>query len=397
MANSPADPWLIIIGLGEDGMAGLPAARQTELANAELIFGGARHLALVDAGDRGCPWPVPFSIDPVLAARGRKVAVLASGDPFWFGAGTRLAANLSPEEWIAHPAPSTFSLAASRLGWALEHVACIALHAAPFERLKPVLHSKGRIICLIRDGSAVGSLAKWLTEQGFGSSTFHIMEALGGPQERIRTVKCQQFAYTDVRAPVAVAITLCGPAGLSRASGLPDNTFLHDGQITKRPIRALTLSTLAPRPGDLLWDIGAGSGSISLEWCLASGQAIAVEPRADRTANIRASASALGVEPVIQVVEGRAPQILHDLPAPDAVFIGGGATSTLLEYVWETVPSGTRIVANGVTLETEALLATWYGHKGGDLLRIELANAAPLGTMQGWLPARPIVQWSIVR
>ncbi|OUI86421.1 precorrin-6y C5,15-methyltransferase (decarboxylating) subunit CbiE [Acetobacter tropicalis] len=397
MVNSRVEPWLVIIGLGEDGMAGLSAARQSELANAEIIFGGPRHLALVDAGERGRPWPIPFSVEPVLAARGRKVVVLASGDPFWFGAGSLLAASLEPEEWIARPAPSTFSLAANRLGWRLEHAACMALHAAPFERLQPVLHNKQRVICLLRDAASAGSLAGWLSHRGFGASTLYVMEALGGPRERIRSVVAEQFAYTDIMAPVAVAITVSGSAGLGRASGLPDTVFRHDGQITKRPVRALTLSALAPRPNELLWDIGAGSGSISLEWCLAGARAIAVEARKERIANIQDNARTFGLEHRIQIVEGRAPDALEGLPAPDAVFIGGGANAALLDYVWNVLSPGTRIVANGVTLETETLLATWYGQKGGDLLRIELASAAPLGTMRGWVPARPIVQWSVTR
>ncbi|GAL99071.1 cobalamin biosynthesis protein precorrin-6Y C5,15-methyltransferase [Acetobacter tropicalis NRIC 0312] len=397
MVNSRVEPWLVIIGLGEDGMAGLSAARQSELANAEIIFGGPRHLALADAGERGRPWPIPFSVEPVLAARGRKVVVLASGDPFWFGAGSLLAASLGPEEWIARPAPSTFSLAANRLGWRLEHAACMALHAAPFERLQPVLHNKQRVICLLRDAASAGSLAGWLSRRGFGASTLYVMEALGGPRERIRSVVAEQFAYTDIMAPVAVAIAVSGSAGLSHASGLPDTVFRHDGQITKRPVRALTLSALAPRPDELLWDIGAGSGSISLEWCLAGGRAIAVEARTERIANIQANARAFGLEPRMEIVEGQAPDALEGLPAPDAVFIGGGGSAALLDYVWDTLSPGTRIVANSVTLETETLLATWYGQKGGDLLRIELASAAPLGTMRGWVPARPIVQWSVTR
>ncbi|MCE0745175.1 precorrin-6y C5,15-methyltransferase (decarboxylating) subunit CbiE [Acetobacter sicerae] len=392
-----AEPWLVIIGIGEDSMAGLSASCQAELARAEVIFGGPRHLALVEADDRGRAWPVPFSVEPVLAERGRRVVVLASGDPFWFGAGASLAARLNPGEWVSYPAPSTFSLAANRLGWRLEQVSCLGLHAAPFERLGPVLQANGRAICLLRDGPAVGNLAQWLVGRGYGTSTLHVMEALGGPRERIRTVLAENFAFTDVAAPVAIAIAMSGPQGLSRASGLPDNIFLHDGQITKRPIRALTLSALAPRPGEILWDVGAGSGSVSVEWCLAGGRAIAVEIRADRAANIRANAKALGVDHLLRVVEGAAPDALDGLPDPDAVFIGGGGRAALLDHLWAVLPPGTRIVANGVTLETEALLALWHGQKGGELLRIELAKAAPLGSMRGWSPARPVVQWSVTR
>ncbi|MFT8719469.1 precorrin-6y C5,15-methyltransferase (decarboxylating) subunit CbiE [Acetobacter sp.] len=391
------EPWLAIIGIGEDGMAGLSASCQAELARAEVIFGGPRHLALVEADDRGRAWPVPFSVDPVLTERGRRVVVLASGDPFWFGVGASLADRLDPGEWVSYPAPSTFSLAANRLGWRLEQVFCLGLHAAPLERLRPVLQTNGRAICLLRDGPAAGNLAQWLVGREYGTSTLHVMEALGGPRERIRTVLAEDFTLTDVKAPVAVAIAMSGPPGLSRASGLPDNTFLHDGQITKRPIRALTLSALAPRPDELLWDIGAGSGSISVEWCLAGGQAISVERRADRAENIRANAKAQGVDHLLRVVDGAAPDALEGLPDPDAVFIGGGGHADLLDHLWTVLRCGTRIVANGVTLETEALLTLWHGQKGGELLRVELAKAASLGSMRGWSPARPVVQWSVTR
>lgn len=399
--DSPADavtePWLTILGIGEDGMTGLTAARHADLARAEVIFGGPRHLTLVKAGERGRAWPVPFSIDPVLAERGRRVVVVASGDPFWFGAGAGLAARLPREEWVAHPAPSTFSLTASRLGWSLEKVTCLGLHAAPFERLARAMGDGGRAICLLRDGPAAGVLAQWLDGRGFGASTLYVMEALGGPRERVRRAVAADFAFTDVASLVAVAIVFSGPPGPGRASGLPDETFLHDGQITKRPVRALTLSALAPRAGEILWDIGAGSGSISAEWCLCDGQAIAVERRADRAATVRANARALGLEPLLRVVKGEAPSALDGLPAPDAVFIGGGCGPALLEHLWDILRPGARIVVNSVTLETDSLLAVWQGQKGGELLRIELASVAPLGSMRGWLPARPVVQWSVRR
>ncbi|NHN87035.1 precorrin-6y C5,15-methyltransferase (decarboxylating) subunit CbiE [Acetobacter conturbans] len=397
MTDSRAEPWLTCIGIGEDGMAGLSAARHGELACAEVIFGGPRHLSLVNAGDRGRAWPVPFSVEPVLAERGRKVVVLASGDPFWFGAGASLADRLDPGEWQSHPTPSTFSLVANRLGWRLEHVFCAGLHAAPFERLIPELSPGRQAICLLRDGEATGKLSQWLVAQGFGASMLHVMEALNGPRERIRSVRAEDFAFTDVFAPVAVAIATAGAPGLSRASGLPDERFVHDGQITKRPVRALTLSALASRPGELLWDLGAGSGSISVEWCLTGGQAIAVEARSDRAANIRANACAFGLDHRLRTVEGEALTALAALPDPDAVFIGGGACTELLEHLWARLPHGTRIVANSVTLETESLLAAWHAQKGGELLRIELTRATPMGSKRGWRSAYPVVQWSVTR
>jgi precorrin-6Y C5,15-methyltransferase (decarboxylating) len=223
------------------------------------------------------------------------------------------------------------------------------------------------------------------------------MESLGGPSERIRTTQATGFDLANVTAPVAVAIAAAGAAGLPRTSGLPDDAFVHDGQITKRPMRALTLSALAPRPGEILWDIGAGSGSISVEWCLAGGRAFAIETRSDRAANIRTNAAAFGVAHALTVVEGTAPAALAKLPPPNAVFVGGGNEQSLFDALWAMIPQGTRLVANAVTLETEALLLAEQNKHGGELLRIELAQAAPLGSMRGWVPSRPLVQWSVVR
>lgn len=378
-------------------MAGLSDASRVALDLAEIVFGGPRHLALADTGERGRAWPVPFSVAPVLAARGKRVAVLVSGDPFWFGAGASLVPHLEAGEWVAYTSPSTFSRAAAQLGWRLEEVACLGLHAAPFERLVPVLGAGRRAICLLRDGAAAGAFAAWLTTQGYGASILQVMEALGGPNERVRVTTAAGFDLDVVTAPMAVAVMMAGPSGLSRASGLADSHFAHDGQITKRPVRALTLSALAPHAGELLWDIGAGSGSVSVEWCLAGGRAIAIEARVDRAENIRANARQFGLDHVLQVVEGKAPDALSGLSLPDAVFIGGGGNLALLERLWALLPAGTRLVANGVTLETEMLLAHWHALHGGELLRIELATVAPLGGMRGWSPARPVVQLSTMR
>ncbi len=389
------DPWLTIIGMADDSAANLPPASRAAIDAAEVIIGGPRHLDLVEAGYRGQPWPVPFSIDPVLAAKGRPTVVLASGDPFWFGAGGSLVAHLTPEEWTALPAPSTFSLVAGALGWRMEEITCHGLHAAPFARLRRVLSPRGRLICLVRDGDAPAALAQWLCEQEAGAATLHICERMGGPNQRIRETTAATFDFTDVTAPVAVAIDLPADIGLSRASGLPDTAFTHDGQITKRPIRALTLSALAPRPGETLWDIGAGSGSISVEWCLAGGRATAFEIRPDRAANIARNITDFGIDHLMQVVEGTSLETIKDQPNPDAVFVGGGGSAALFDHLLTTLPPGTRLVANGVTLETEALLTHLHATHGGDLMRIELAQAQPLGTMRGWTPARAVVQWSV--
>jgi len=389
------DPWLSIIGVNEDSADGLPPASRAAIDAADIVFGGPRHLALAGVDDKGQAWPVPFSTAPVLACRGQRVAVLASGDPFWHGAGGSLVRDLDRREWRAYPAPSTFSLAAAALGWRMEEITCHGLHAAPLAQLRKALVPQGRLICLMRDGSSPAELAAWLCGVGAGKATLSVMERLGGPHERIRDTSAEGFDLTDITAPVAVAVQLPAGVGLPRASGLPDDSFAHDGQITKRPIRAVTLSTLAPRPGAFLWDIGAGSGSISVEWCLTGGRAIAFEQHASRVANITRNIEDFGLSHLMQVIEGNSADHLEEQPLPDAVFIGGGVNSALLEKLYALLPPKTQLVVNGVTLETEALLLQAHSDKGGSLMRFEVSEAKPLGPMRGWTPARPIVQWSV--
>lgn len=363
-------------------------------------MGPARHLALLgDHRGRVLEWPVPFAdgIALLLAERGRSVVVLASGDPFWFGAGSSLTRHLQPEEWVACPGLSTFSLAAARFGWAVQDMACVALHAAPVTRLRPHLAPGRRIVALLRDGAAACEVAAWLTGQGFGASTLHILESLGGPRERVRTTLADAMAWNDVAHPVALGIDCAGGGRvLPCASGIADDWFDHDGQISKRPVRALTLSALAPRPGELLWDIGAGSGSIGIEWLLAhpANRVVALEADPARAARVASNAAALGVD-WIDVRTGRAPEALPE-GKPDAVFIGGGLSQALLEALWVRLPVGCRLAANAVTLESEALLTQWQADKGGHLLRIDLAEVAPIGSRRGWRASYPLVQWSVI-
>ncbi|SEG27199.1 precorrin-6Y C5,15-methyltransferase (decarboxylating) [Jhaorihella thermophila] len=390
------------MGLGEDGPDGLHPASRAALEQAEIVMGPARHLSLLpDLTAQRIEWPVPFADGlPVLQSlRGRKVAVLASGDPFWFGAGSVIARHFADHEWRALPGVSCFSLAAARLGWPLEATLTLGLHAAPLTRLRPHLAPGRRAIVTLRDGAAVADLARWLTAQGFGDTTLHVMEALGGPRERLRRTRAAALDGSDAGHPVCVALDIAGDgAVIPLASGRPDAVFETDGQITKRPVRALTLSALAPRPGEHLWDIGGGSGSIALEWLIADASltATAIEARADRANRIRRNAETLGQDR-LRVVTGTAPAALEGLTPPDAVFIGGGLSDDLLSHLWATLPPGTRLVANAVTLESEALLARWQADKGGDLLRIELAHAAPLGPRRGWKAAWPVVQWNVAR
>lgn len=401
MSQTPEGAWLTIVGLGEDGPAGLSAASLDALAQAEIVTGPARHLALLpDLKADRLTWPVPFDdgIAALLTHRGRRVVMLASGDPFWFGAGSVVTRHLNRAEWIAHPGPSTFTLAAARMGWPIDDSACLGLHAAPLTRLRPHLVPGRRALVLVRDGEAVIRLGRYLCDQDFGASSVAVLEALGGPRERIRHTTAATLAFDDIAHPVAVGIIFAGDgAVLPVASGLSDDCFEHDGQISKRPIRALTLSALAPRPGETLWDIGTGSGSIAIEWLLAhpSTNAIGFEADATRAARARSNAAVLGVDR-LWVIDGRVPDCLMDQPPPDAVFIGGGLSAVLLEILWERLPQGTRLVANAVTLESEGLLARWHGVKGGTLLRIELAQAVPLGSRRGWQTSYPVAQWSVM-
>lgn len=393
-------PWLTIVGLGEDGAEGLSPASRKALEAAEAVFGAARHLDLLPAvpGPR-FTWPVPFAegIPKLLEWRGRPVVMLASGDPFWHGAGSVLAQHLEATEWTALPAPSTVSLAAARLGWPLETTPCLGLHAAPFTRLRPYLASGAKLLVLLRDGDAVGQLAAWLTETGFGPTVLTVMEALGGPRERLRRSTAEALDLRDVAHPVCLALEAAGEgAVVPVASGRPDELFDHDGQMTKRPLRALSLSALAPSAGEHLWDIGAGAGSIGIEWLLShpANAATAIEMQPDRAARIRTNADRLGVDR-LQVVVGEAPAALQDLPEPDAVFIGGGLSDALLSHLCECLPGRTRLVANAVTLESEALVTNWQVCKGGTLLRVCLSEAAPLGSKRAWRAAYPVVQWSV--
>lgn len=392
-----ADPWLSIIGVGEDGPAGLTPASRDALESAEIVFGAPRHLALL--GVAGQAWPVPFSVEPLLAHRGRRVVALASGDPFWYGVGGTLSAVLTPDDWRVFPAASTFSLAAARLGWRIEEVTCIGLHAAPLTRLRPVLSRGERLICLLRDGAAVAEVAAYLTDHGFGPSQVHILQSLGGPREDCVNIAAQDIGAEFFSAPVALGILVVGGPGLPRTPGLEDALFDHDGQITKRAARALTLCALAPRAGEVLWDIGTGSGSISVEFLLAAAgtQSHALEADPTRAARARGNAARFGLAHRYHLTEARAPEGLAELPDPDVVFVGGGASDALFLVLWQRLKSGSRLVANAVTLESEALLIQWHGTQGGSLLRIELADAAPLGQKRGWQPQRPLVQWSVTR
>ncbi|EHK56600.1 bifunctional cobalt-precorrin-7 (C(5))-methyltransferase/cobalt-precorrin-6B (C(15))-methyltransferase [Allomesorhizobium alhagi] len=402
----PTSKWLAIVGIGEDGVDGLGDEAKRCIADAEIIFGGKRHLALAAPLVTGeaRAWPTPF--DPemrdVLALRGRNTCVLASGDPFLHGVGTTLARHVAVGEIRVIPSPSAFSLAASRLGWALQDVETISLHGRPIELIRPLLHPKTRILALTSDADGPAAIAKLLTHLGFGTTRLTVLEALGGPNERLRSARADDFGLEEINPLNVLALEIDSSRDariLPLTPGMADDLFEHDGQITKREIRAMTLAALAPRRGELLWDIGAGSGSISIEWMLAdpSMRAIAIEAEQDRAARIRRNARACGV-PGLTIVEGRAPEALAGLETPDAVFIGGGGTGRgVMEAAIAALPSGGRLIGNAVTLEMEALLLARQVELGGELTRIAVSRAAPVGTMQGWRPAMPVTQWSWVK
>ena len=399
------DRWLAIVGIGEDGIDGLSPAARRLVAQAAFVVGGKRHLALagpLSAETLAWPSPMESALDAIEAHRGRPVCVLASGDPFFFGVGAMLMRRFTAEEMICVPTPSAFALAASRLGWSQQDCALLTLHGRPLEAIVPHLSPGARILALSWDDATPAKLAGLLTAGGMGRSKLTICEAMGGDRERVRAAEARSFALDNVAALNTIALEVVVDRGarvLPRAAGLPDDWFEHDGQITKREIRAITLSALAPRRGELLWDVGSGSGSVAIEWMLADpmNRAVAIEARQDRAARIARNALALGV-PQLSVVTGVAPQVLADLPAPDAIFIGGGASAPdMIERAVGALAPGGRLVVNAVTLETQAACVDWRDRHGGELAQIAVAHAEPVGRFSGWRAAMPVVQWRFIK
>ncbi len=402
-----ADRWLTIVGIGEDGLDGLSDLTKSLIANAEVVFGGERHLRLVRgmnlAEQRRWQSPIETSIEEVARLRGRKrVCVLASGDPFHYGIGATLARRIPAAEMLVVTSPSSFSLAAARMGWPLQDVTTLSLHGRPIELVLPHLHPGRKILALTSDETEPARISGLLTEAGFGRSAVTVLDALGGPHEKVRTTLAQSFDFENISPLNVVAIDILADENariVPLTPGLPDDWFDHDGQITKREIRALTLSALSPRRGELLWDIGAGSGSVGIEWMLSdpSLSAIAIEADPARSARIADNAALMGV-PGLTIRVGRAPQVLEKLDQPDAIFIGGGGTEDgVVDAAIAALKPGGRLVANAVTLEMEALLALLHQQMGGSLTRIQIARAEPLGTMSGWRPAMPVTQWVWVK
>jgi precorrin-6Y C5,15-methyltransferase (decarboxylating) len=391
VSQSPID----VVGIGAGGWADLPESSRDVLRTAELVVGAARQLSLLDASVSAEQVPLPSPLLPALGGvvrTERRLAVLASGDPMFFGIGSTLI-RLGVDIRV-HPAPSSVSLAAARLRWPLETVDVVSVVGRPLELVHPAVQPGRRLLVLVGQMDGGDSVRVLLAGRGYGASAVTVLERLGGPDERVTS----EPGYHDPLAIVAVdCVADPGTVPLPRTPGLPDAVFDHDaGQLTKREIRALALAMLAPVPGHLLWDVGAGSGSVGIEWMRThpTSRAFAIEPREERRARIAANASALGV-PGLHIVAASAPEALAGLPQPDAVFVGGGAsTPGVLDACVDALPIGGRLVANGVTIETESVLAQWHARLGGTLTRIAVEHAEPIGTMSGFRPARAVTQWA---
>lgn len=398
------DPWLHIVGIGEDGMDGLSLIARHVVENADIIVGGDRHHSLsakVDA--ERIAWPSPFDamIDKLHSLKGQRVVVLVTGDPLWYSVGARIAREINPAEIVFYPQLSAFQWSAARMGWSLADCATLTVHGRANSQLIPHIAPRARLLVLTKDSTTPAALASILTERGFGESRIVALCALGGEKES-RVEGVAQFWDAEVPDFHTLAIECIASHGAvwnPCIGGLPDNAFVHDGQLTKRDIRAATLAKLAPFPDAILWDIGAGCGSVGIEWMRSarSAQAVAIEPNETRRTMIVRNCVQLGTEK-LKLIAGRAPDALNGLPQPDAVFIGGGLTGDgVFEAAWDALRPGGRLVANAVTLESESRLAHLHKTYGGDLVRICVQHAEPVGPYRGWRASMPVTQWCVVK
>ena len=395
-------PWLHVVGIGEDGMAGLSPAARAVVESAEVIVGGDRHHRLSDAvtAER-IAWPHPFDavIDLLLSHRGSRIVVLATGDPLWFSVGARLARAL-PGAITFHPQISAFQLAACRLGWSLADVETLTVHGRPVEQMIPWIQPGARLLVLTTGAATPSEIAGFLRDRGYGESRMVAFSAMGGPDEARAEGKAADWSAAVAPFNTLAVECVAGPGAelFSRLPGLPDDAFNHDGQVTKQEVRAVTLARLMPMRGALLWDIGAGCGSVGIEWMRAApdARAIGLEPDPARRALAAANAARLGA-PRFELLAATAPEGMAGLPAPDAVFIGGGLSAAVVDAALASLKPFGRLVANAVTLESEAVLLALRARLGGDLARISVARAAPVGGRTGWRPMLPVTQWSLVK
>ncbi len=398
-------PWLTVVGLGEDGLEALPAAARALVEDAEVLLGGARHLAMIpENGAERLTWRTPLidSMADIAAHRGKRVVVLATGDPMHYGIAVTLVRHFAPEEILILPTAGALSLVCARLGWPVADVECLTLHGRPLETLRAYLAPGHRLVILSHDGTTPAAVAAELSAAGYGASEISVFEHMGGEKERRLDARAEDWAAQKIADLNCIAVSCQGGSRAKRyfgAPGLRDKTFENDGQLTKREVRALTLSALAPSPGALLWDVGAGAGSVAIEWMLGArgAEAIAIEQNAERVARIARNAAALGV-PDLKPVHGVAPDATELLPPPNAIFIGGGlAVPGLVETCWARLKPGGRLVANAVSLESEALLLRWREELGGNLLRINISRAKGIGAHTLWRPLTPVTQWAAIK
>ncbi|MFD7831460.1 precorrin-6y C5,15-methyltransferase (decarboxylating) subunit CbiE [Kitasatospora sp. NPDC059803] len=398
-------PPITVVGIGADGWPGLSTAGRAALRAAEVVVGGPRQLDLLPRDEVAAarvPWPSPLrpAVPGLFAAHAdRRVAVLASGDPMFYGIGRTLAETVGAGRLRVLPHPSSVSHACARLGWPLESTEVVSLVGRPLDTLALALNPGRRLLVLSADAATPAAVAGLLTAHGYGAARLRVLEQLGGPAERRLDGTADGWPHPPGDPLNVIAVDLGDGPRNSLVPGLPDAAYESDGQLTKRHVRAATLAALAPSPGELLWDVGGGSGSIAVEWLRAHRdcQAVSIERDPVRAERIARNAAALGV-PRLRVVTGPAPAALAELPAPDAVFIGGGLTATgLLDSCWAALRPGGRLVANTVTLESEALLTQWYRRHGGELVKLAVAHAVPVGGFTGWRQAMPVTQWSAVK
>ncbi|MFJ8621762.1 precorrin-6y C5,15-methyltransferase (decarboxylating) subunit CbiE [Kitasatospora sp. NPDC093550] len=398
-------PTITVVGIGADGWPGLATDSRAALRDAEVVVGGRRQLDLLPHDEvtaERLPWPSPLrpAVPGLLAAHAdRRVIVLASGDPMFYGIGRTLAETVGAERLRVLPHPSSVSYACARLGWPLEATEVVSLVGRPPATLALALHPGRRLLVLSADAATPAAVAALLTERGYGTARLRVLEQLGHADERQLDGPADGWPHPAGDPLNLIAVELADGPRSSLVPGLPDAAYESDGQLTKRHVRAATLATLAPSPGELLWDVGGGSGSIAIEWLRAHRdcRAVSVERDPVRAERIARNAAALGV-PRLHVVTGPAPAALAELPTPDAVFIGGGLTAPgLLESCWAALRPGGRLVANTVTLESEALLTEWYRRHGGELVKLAVATAVPVGGFTGWRQAMPVTQWSAVK
>lgn len=395
---------VVVVGIGGDGWAGLDEARRRAVLGADVLLGGERHLAMLppEVTAEREPWPRPMrpGLSEVLERHdGRSIAALASGDPLVAGVATTLTDLLGPESVEVLPAVSSVALARARMRWPAESAVVLRDHRTLLRELAP----GRRVLVLSEDRHTPSAVAGVLTGAGFGDSVLTVLSDLGSPDEARRSCVARDWdpGHAAPRLHVLAVECVAGPAArpLGVAPGLPDDAFENDGQLTRRDLRASVLSRLAPSAGELLWDVGAGAGSVGIEWMRAhpSCRTVSVEADPERAARVERNAARLGV-PSLEVVHGRAPQALDGLPQPDAVFVGGGGTAPgLLRQCWESLVPGGRLVAHAVTIETERVLIDARAEFGGELVRFHVEHADSIGSFTGWAPARAVVQWCAVK